>query len=323
MFGAGQLARHFGDFARAETLSEGVLALANASGDGFGTGMASFLLGDAAGGRGDIEREEACFTEALARFRERAEVAWTGRTLGKLAAVAWARGEFARFEALSEEKFRLHQESGDEMGIADALANLADAACLRGDLGRAVALRQESLRLYRSHGNRLGVLTTLRGLATIAQASGQALLAARLFGAEEALREALGFVLPPSVLARLQREIEAVRHRLGEEQFTAGWTEGRALSSAEAIALAETAAIPPGAATDATSGDRVAACFGLTPREMEVLRLLAQGRSNQEIADALFISLRTAQTHVTNILTKLGLDSRTAAAAHAVRHGLA
>jgi DNA-binding CsgD family transcriptional regulator len=61
---------------------------------------------------------------------------------------------------------------------------------------------------------------------------------------------------------------------------------------------------------------------GLSPREVEVLRLVAAGRTDREIAAALLISRRTATTHLTHILNKLGLDSRTAAAAYAVRHGL-
>ena len=60
----------------------------------------------------------------------------------------------------------------------------------------------------------------------------------------------------------------------------------------------------------------------MTPREREVLGLLVAGKSNPEIADRLFISPRTAQTHVTNILAKLGAASRTEAAARAVRDGL-
>jgi DNA-binding CsgD family transcriptional regulator len=61
---------------------------------------------------------------------------------------------------------------------------------------------------------------------------------------------------------------------------------------------------------------------GLTPRELEIVRLLVDGRSNQEIADLLSISLRTAQTHVANVLGKLDLPSRSAVAAYAVRNGL-
>ena len=62
--------------------------------------------------------------------------------------------------------------------------------------------------------------------------------------------------------------------------------------------------------------------YGLSPRECEVLRLLATGRSNQEIGEALFISPRTAGTHVANIFGKLGVGSRAAAVAFAHSHGL-
>jgi DNA-binding NarL/FixJ family response regulator len=61
---------------------------------------------------------------------------------------------------------------------------------------------------------------------------------------------------------------------------------------------------------------------GLTPRELEVIRLVAQGRSNREIATALVISEKTVKAHVSNILGKLGLEDRTQMAIYAVRNGL-
>jgi NarL family two-component system response regulator LiaR len=60
----------------------------------------------------------------------------------------------------------------------------------------------------------------------------------------------------------------------------------------------------------------------LTERETEVLRLIAQGRANKEIAAALVIGEKTVKTHVSNILSKLGVSSRTQAALYAVRSGL-
>ena len=60
----------------------------------------------------------------------------------------------------------------------------------------------------------------------------------------------------------------------------------------------------------------------LTPREMEVLKLIAEGKSNQEIADQLFIAVKTVKTHITNILSKLGVEDRTQAAIYAHRHNL-
>ncbi len=65
-----------------------------------------------------------------------------------------------------------------------------------------------------------------------------------------------------------------------------------------------------------------AASFGLSPREVEVLALMTRGATDREIADTLYVSLRTAQTHVSNILRKLDVRSRTEASVVAVRHDL-
>ena len=61
----------------------------------------------------------------------------------------------------------------------------------------------------------------------------------------------------------------------------------------------------------------------LTEREMEVLKLIAKGKSNQELADELHIGIKTVKFHVTNILAKLGVEDRTQAAIYAYKHGLA
>jgi DNA-binding CsgD family transcriptional regulator len=79
---------------------------------------------------------------------------------------------------------------------------------------------------------------------------------------------------------------------------------------------------PDGAASEPGPPD-AARAHGLSPRELDVLRLMAWGRSNQEIAVDLSISLRTVTTHVTNIFNKLGVASRAEAIAYAHRHGLA
>ncbi len=77
------------------------------------------------------------------------------------------------------------------------------------------------------------------------------------------------------------------------------------------------------ARVDALLGKAAArAAGGLTGRELEVLRLVASGRTNRAIADSLFISEKTVARHVSNIFTKLGLSTRAAATAHAYKHGL-
>ncbi len=77
------------------------------------------------------------------------------------------------------------------------------------------------------------------------------------------------------------------------------------------------------AATSTPAGQAASDPFGLTPRELDVLRLLPHGLSNAEIADSLFVSPRTIQTHLTNLYTKLGVGGRAEAIAYAVGHGVA
>jgi DNA-binding NarL/FixJ family response regulator len=134
------------------------------------------------------------------------------------------------------------------------------------------------------------------------------------------LGEALGYFLPPPERTRCARAANAVRAALGEHEFAAAWAAGRALSPEQAAI--ETAALLADLTDPAAPVTSAGAGTGLTPRELEVLRLMVAGRSNPEIAAALFVSPRTAQTHVGNILAKLGVESRTEAAAHAVRLGL-
>jgi DNA-binding NarL/FixJ family response regulator len=88
--------------------------------------------------------------------------------------------------------------------------------------------------------------------------------------------------------------------------------------------VSQALALLDGAPTPASAPNRAASATlpGLTPREVEILRLVAEGHSDREIGDLLSISHRTVMTHVSNILAKLNLESRTAAAAFARRRGL-
>jgi DNA-binding CsgD family transcriptional regulator len=117
-------------------------------------------------------------------------------------------------------------------------------------------------------------------------------------------------------------QVAAVRRALPHEVFAAEWADGEALSFAEAIA--EAVADNRANETLATTApNNAVVTTGLTSREGEVLRLLAGGLSDREIAESLSTSPRTVGGHVTNLLGKLGVDSRTAAVALAIRQGLA
>ena len=138
-------------------------------------------------------------------------------------------------------------------------------------------------------------------------------------GAAAALREAIGLIAGLPERAKYEQATAAARQVLGEQAFATAWSAGRGLPLDQAIAEArELTLIPVLPPTSAT----LVAAHGLTPRELEVLHLLVQGRSDKEIGAALFLSHRTVMRHVTGILTKLGVENRTAATHYAVRHGL-
>jgi DNA-binding NarL/FixJ family response regulator len=137
-----------------------------------------------------------------------------------------------------------------------------------------------------------------------------------LIGAAAAVRERLGAAgphgQPPGAIPA-----EHADDRAWLAAFAAGHALAQADAVTEALALAGGAQPPPPASPET---ERLP--FDLTPREAEVLHLLAEGASDAEIADRLIVSVRTVNRHVANILSKTGAPNRTAAAALAHRSGL-
>jgi DNA-binding CsgD family transcriptional regulator len=186
-------------------------------------------------------------------------------------------------------------------------------SCDQGDTSQAVALLAEGLALITELGDRRIIALALDGVAGLAIAWRQPERAARLFGAAAALREVTGLPIDPACLAAHDRNVTAGRASLGEDAFDAEWLAGAALPLP--VAVAEATAV---ARAEPDQSGR----FGLTPREIEVLKLLAEGLSDREIAESLFLSPRTVGWHVNHLLAKLDVPSRTAAATAAVRRGL-
>jgi ATP/maltotriose-dependent transcriptional regulator MalT len=205
---------------------------------------------------------------------------------------------------------------------AEVLRGLASVAALRGDAPRSARLYQESLVLARAHGDPQFVAKALVGLAGLADDRGDTEQATRLVAAASSLQEAIGYTPYPFEQAAMWQRLDAVRRKLGEERFAAAWAHGRA-ATAEEVAAAVAAVVDP---MLNLAADRAqpwpGEALGLSPRESEVLRLVVAGCSNEEIARRLFISRRTATTHVSHLYTKLGVSSRAQAIASAHCHHL-
>jgi DNA-binding CsgD family transcriptional regulator len=287
-----------------------------------GLAAALFGLGDIARRRGADDEAVTRYEEALGLFREAGDLWWIAMSLSGLGFVAGRRGDYGRASTYLEEALLLFRQIGSEWGSAGALAYAGWVALDAGHGARAVAFLREAIALYRRHGDRRAVAQWLYLLASVAAASGHADLAARLLGTVEALREPIGAVLLSPGAADYEQTVASLRAALGERDFDAFWAAGRELTIEQAIAEASDLSVGGLPVADTTAALDPAAAAGLTPREREILRLLAAGKSNREIGDALFISPRTVQTHLASIFGKLGVSTRAGAVAYAYEHKL-
>jgi len=160
----------------------------------------------------------------------------------------------------------------------------------------------------------------LVGLGEVVAAQHKLAWAAQLWGAADALRDALGVPIPPIERADYERSLSAARVHLGERAFAAAWAQGRAMTPQQALAAQGHKPTPT--LTPAMTPSPQVYPAGLTAREVEVLRLLAGGLTDQQIADKLVLSPRTVHAHISSIYSKLAVTSRSAATRYAIEHHL-
>jgi predicted ATPase/DNA-binding CsgD family transcriptional regulator len=326
LFGLGLLAVNQDNVARAESCFDESLAMSQAHGDPAGVAYGWIGLGLVAMHQRQFGQATSHLEEALAgarRLDDRALASvCAGIALSFLGSLAYAQDALplatSRFEAALLDQRAID----DRWGIGFSLVGLGYTAHDQGDDARAVALFAEGLAPFSEVGDRRIIALALDGVAGLAIAWGQPERAARLFGAAASLREASGLPVEPAFRAAHGRAVAAARAALGEDAFAAGWAAGAALPLPTAVAEATAVSKPAPRPLPESPPPSQADLLGLTPRETEVLRLLAEGLSDREIAAALFLSPRTVGWHVTHLLAKLDVQSRAAAAAAAFRRGL-
>jgi predicted ATPase/DNA-binding NarL/FixJ family response regulator len=317
---AGTLAEFQGDYALGDALLAEGLAIRREQGDQAGVMDALSVLASGAEFRGDDERADALYEEALGVARDLGDQSLVAFALFNLGDAAYRRSDLTAAAVLSDEALALFQSLGDRLLVALASFNVAQVALARGHVAEAARLYEQILREIRPYGVKVLEANALAGLAGVAAAAGHPERAARWLGTTQALCEALAVPVLPHH-AQHNRAIAATRVALPEHMHQAAWDAGRALTVDEVIAEARevTAAVQGRQDISAPSPHDA---LGLSARQQEVLRLLVAGRSNAEIAEALFISPRTATTHVSHLYAKLGVRSRAEAIALAHRHGL-
>ena len=263
--------------------------------------------------------------ESLRLFRQAGDRILMGATLGNLGNYELSTGDLDAARRHLAESVDIARALNARDGLPYWIFNLGLAEYLSDSPDAAGALFAETLELARRMGIRGIAAYALLGLAMAGRSRADLCRPARLHGAADQALADLGETLEPleGRLADLDRQ--RLRAAMGTEAFEAEYAAGRALDLERVAhqALSEMAARRAGALVsepDATiTGE---AAMVLTPRELDVLKLVAQGLSNPDIAQRLVLSEHTVHRHLANILRKLGLSSRAAAAAWGVRTGL-
>lgn len=317
-----------GDLVSAGSMLEESVSLWREAGDFSGLSRALNSVANVAYDRGDLKVAEQRYEEALALVEAEGRLVDPVMPImikGNLGMVAWAQGNLDKAAALLAEALAAARTIGADTLVFSTLIELSVVTHDRGDLDGAAALAAESLHgLYRIGEAGRFTAECLDELAGIALVRGAATRSARLLGTADALREGGLIVAERYKGLRREQTVIAAKASLGEPKFTHASAQGRDLTMAEAIAEA-LSPLPErdGESVEAVAGELNGSVLGLTPREREVLRLLAAGLSDREIGAALFISTHTATTHVKRVLAKLGVNSRAGAASSAVRQGIA
>jgi len=298
--------------------------------------------------RSAYDEAASLFETSLILWRELGDESWRGQALA-LDSLGWVASAFGRFERgrqLYESSLKLHREKGVpyDTEAADVLAHLGMAEFFDGGHARAQPLLEESLAIKRALGEKWGMgfalfhlgcaaisldqfdeaqghiiegldlcadlnerllraflLEALAWLAFASPEKDDPVRSARIFGAAEALRQQIAAPRPPQWRALVERILSDVNNALGAESFAEEMEAGGRLSAEEALAVF----VQPAEQQTISSI--------LSPRELEVLQLVAAGLTDAQVAQELVVSTRTVHSHLQSIYNKFGVNSRTAA----------
>ncbi len=349
--GNGVLAHYQGDYDRAEVLCQEALQLSRTLDDRTGIAEALTGLGLVRRARGDYPEAETLFREALTGYESLDDESGVARGIDRLAMHFVVVGDDATARPLFEDSLTRFRRLGDAHGIALGLYGLGytrptgalvDARmqvdesleilrgvgdrrtfgkvlwCLAGinaDLGdaeTAAAQFEESLTLFIEFGDRWFCVLVLESVAFLAFSTHEVERAVRLLGAADTVLESIGVPLLARFRARHDSVLTDARTTLGDDRFATAWNEGKRFSLEGTVELMRAADAP----ADLDTRD------GLTAREIEVLVLVAGGRTDAEVAERLVVSVRTVHAHLRSIYRKLDLHTRSAATRYALEHGL-
>ncbi len=324
LFALAWLARSQGDYTRARALCEENLARASDFEDTRGVADARLLMAqllfDTQAASTSVRSQ---IEDALLLYRQVDDKEGIAACFHLLGQLTLLQNEIEEARSWFEQSVALHKELGHQAGQSWAILGLARVAIAENDYVAARNRYEESMARARAFDDQELLSSCLEGLAVVVSAQGEPIWAARLWGTAEVLRETIGEPLSPVEHAFFEWAILDARRRLGERTFAAAWAEGRTMTPEQALQAhvpLTTPPLPP--STPVTGKMPIVYPDGLTTREVEVLRLVAKGMTDAQVAEALVISTRTVNTHLTSIYSKIGVSSRTEATRYALEQRL-
>jgi predicted ATPase/DNA-binding CsgD family transcriptional regulator len=310
-------ARKAGDAATAFSLGQRAIELVRELDDRYQLGLTLTIYSFLAMSLGEYDQAHAMLDEGLPLLRAAGSPYRIAMALNFKGDLARCEQDYAAAVAAYDESIALLRDVDASRDLASALHNQGHACLHLGAVERARALFRESMAIHQEQQNEMGMAECLLGFAALALAAEAPAAGARLLGAAAALGGRQ--VTSEWAATRLAYEalLTRVREGLAEKNFAAQQAAGEELSLDEAVAYALTIAETGGATRAARKK-----LDELTPRQREVAILVAEAKSNDEIAQQLVVSKRTVETHVSHILGKLGFGSRAQIVRWAIESGL-
>ncbi|GHO46612.1 tetratricopeptide repeat protein [Ktedonospora formicarum] len=314
----GQVEAHMGNHAIARTSMEESLAISRAQSDRQVLPTRCIQLALVELNDGKNERARELFNEGIQVAKEIGDRRQLADALCMQALLYLSEEDYTTAQKLLEEGYN----DTDIQTSFYRLADMGRLALIQGDLTKARQLIEESLATSLQIRNRWFVASCLERLGEVFVAQSRYTQAARFWGAASAIRKAIQAPIPPIEVKQYERAQVQTRQQLGEARFQAAWLEGEQMTPEEVLSQEKQDEAHKHNNEKAAPTPESAQLDDLTEREIEVLRYVATGLTNAQIAEQLIISPRTVQAHLTSIYSKISVTSRSAATRYALEHHL-
>jgi predicted ATPase/DNA-binding CsgD family transcriptional regulator len=324
LYTLGLLDAQEGKYDSARTLYEESLSAHRALGDKRGIAISLLHLAQLLFvSQGDQKAVRSLLEESLSLFTDLGEKEGIANSYSLAGQLSLNQGDLAAARLQTEESILLYKEMGHRKALAESLAILARVRAAEGEQSAALSLYEESLAIARELNHSALIASCLEGIAQVVSTQGKSWWAALLLGTAESMREAINAPIPRVEQGNYERTVTTIRDGLGDFDFARARSKGRAMSPEQAFSnqAREEPLSPTQTAPAAIPMHTYPA--GLTARQVQVLRLLARGMTNGEIARELDLSEKTVAHHLTHIFNKTGSENRASAVAFAIHHGLA